>query len=117
MDERRKAALTGAGVDLEQALERMMGSEALLERLFVKFLEDKNYETLAEALASGDSETAKRASHTLKGMCGNLSMTELYRLFTDQVETIRTGDMQRAREMMEEIDTAYAKVCRAIGDG
>ena len=41
MDEARKQALIAAGVDVEAALARMMGSEALLVRLLKKFLEDR----------------------------------------------------------------------------
>ena len=67
-----------------------MGSEALLERLLDRFLEDRNFPSLAAALECGDTDGAVQAAHTLKGVCGNLSMNGLYRLFTRQVELLRT---------------------------
>ena len=93
MNEAWRDRLEAAGLDTAQALERMMGSEALLERLLDKFLEDGNFAALTAALRAGDAAGAVQAAHTLKGVCGNLSMTELYRLFTGQVEALRGGEL------------------------
>lgn len=112
----RKARLESAGVDVEQALERMMGSDALLERLLRKFLEDGNFTALTAALEAGDLPAAVNASHTLKGVCGNLSMTGLYLLFTRQVEALRAGELAQARALMEEIASGYQAVTAAIGE-
>lgn len=117
MNLERRNQLEAAGVDVTQALERLMGSEALLERLLVKFSEDKNYSQLCAALDSGGTEQAAAAAHTLKGMCGNLSMTELFRLFTGQVAALRQGDLAGAREMMEQIAPAFGAVMAAIWGG
>ena len=115
MDERRRNRLQEAGVDVDDALERMMGSEALLERLLGKFLEDENYQKLCTALDEKRQEDAVAASHTLKGVCGNLSMPALFSLFTRQVEALRQGDWPAACQRMEEIAPAYGEMIRAIG--
>ena len=114
MTQARREQLEGAGICVEQALERMMGSEALLERLLGKFLEDRNLPALREALAAGDTEGAFTAAHTLKGVCGNLSMAALYDLFTRQTEALRCGDLAGARAQMAEIEQADAAVRAAI---
>ena len=114
MNEAWRDRLEAAGLDTAQALERMMGSEALLERLLDKFLEDGNFAALAAALEAGDAAGAVQAAHTLKRMCANLSMTGLYRLFTGQVEALRGGDLDGARTMMGEISPAYQAVTAAI---
>ena len=117
MTQARRAALEAAGIDVASALERMMGSEALLERLLGKFPEDKNLPVLREALESGDPDRAAAAAHTLKGVCGNLSMTELYGLFTRQVDALRRGDLAAARALMADIEPAAAAVRAAIEGG
>ena len=117
MTQARRAALEAAGIDVASALERMMGSEALLERLLEKFPEDKNLPVLREALESGDPGRAAAAAHTLKGVCGNLSMTELYGLFTRQVDALRRGDLAAARALMADIEPAAAAVRAAIEGG
>ena len=117
MTEARRAELSRGGIDVDSALERLMGSEALLEKFLNKFLQDGNYPALEGAVAAGNWEEALRASHTLKGMCGNLSMTALYGLFTRQVDAIRAEDRAGAASLMEEITPAYRAVCRAIAGG
>lgn len=114
MDEARKQALIAAGINVDEALSRMMGSEALLMRLLKKFLDDANYAKLQDAVARSDAETALTASHTLKGVCGNLSMTALFDLLTRQVAAFRAGDWEGAVALLEQIDQAYARVTAAI---
>ena len=114
MTPKRRSQLEAAGIDVASALERMMGSEALLERLLGKFLDDPQYPALRAALEAGDMERAVSAAHTLKGVCGNLSMTELYGLFTRQVDALRAGDLPLARGIMAEIAPAYEQVTTAI---
>lgn len=117
MNLQRKNRLEEAGVDVAQALERMMGSETLLERLLAQFLEDKNYLELCAALDDGDLERAVSASHALKGVCGNLSMTRLFQLFTAQVNVLRAGDLAAACGMMKQISSVYGAVVAAIQEG
>ena len=117
MTSARRAALEAAGIDVGEALERMMGSEALLERLLGRFLEDGSFSALGAALERGDQEGAVAAAHTLKGVCGNLSMTALFGLFTSQVAALREGDLAGAGRLMEEIGPAYSAVTAAIRGG
>lgn len=110
----QRKQLEDAGIDVASALERVMSNEPLLERLLGKFLSDPQYPALCAALERKDMEQAVSAAHTLKGMCGNLSMTGLYGLFTRQVEALRAGDLPAASRMMGEITPAYARVTAAI---
>ena len=115
MQEEIKTCLREAGVDVEGALERLMGSEALLERFLKKFPADPNYAGLVSAVERGDHEAALTAAHTLKGMCGNLSMTALFDLLTRQVALFPAEDWAGAAGLMPEISAAYARVTGAIG--
>lgn len=116
MDALKKERLVAAGIDVDGALERFMGNDALLERFLKKFLSDGNYAALSAAVAAADPAGALTASHTLKGVCGNLSMPELFRLLTCQVEALRADDWEKAAGLMPEIERAYAAVVRAIGE-
>ena len=114
MDKAKLDALAAAGIDTADALERLMGSEALLQRFLRRFLEDTSLDALRAAVAAGDWAAALKASHTLKGMCGNLSMTALYGLFTRQVDLLRAGDNAGAAALMPDIEAAYAAAADAI---
>ena len=114
MEQAKKEMLAAAGIDAEDALERFMGSEALLVKFLKKFLEDENYEKLAQAMKGQDYGEALRASHTLKGVCGNLSMGNLYELTAKQVGLFRAEKYQEAEEMMPAISREYEKICEAL---
>lgn len=114
MNLERRAQLEAAGVDVGQALARMMGSEALLERFLTKFLADPNYDRLCRAVADRDEAAALTAAHTLKGVCGNLSMTALFETLTAQVAEFRAGDWAAAAGRMPAVTRAYQQAARAI---
>ncbi len=114
MDESRKQILISAGIDADDALERLMGNESLLERFLKKFLEDENYEKLKSAVSAGEQDAALTASHTLKGVCGNLSISGLYGLLTRQVQLMREDNWNEAAAMMPDISKAYEKAADAV---
>lgn len=116
MNDDRLQRLKDAGIDVNDALNRFMGNESLLERFLNKFVADQNFKKLGEAIAAKDNEAALAASHTLKGVCGNLSMTVLSELLTKQVKAYRDGDPAAAESLMSEITAAYDKTVAAIND-
>lgn len=108
--------LKDAGIDVNDALNRFMGNESLLERFLNKFVTDQNFKKLGEAISAGDNDAALSASHTLKGVCGNLSMTKLSELLTKQVKAYRDGDPAVAESLMTDITEAYEKTIAAISE-
>lgn len=114
MDAYIKQRLEQGGIDTESALERLMGSEKIFFRLLNKFLEDDNYDKLSEAVRHGDMSAALTASHTLKGICGNLSIQKLFDLLTQQVALFRQGDEESAAALMEEISACYEAAVDSI---
>ncbi len=99
--------LAEAGMDVDDLLKRLMGNGKLIRVFVEKFLADTNYEKLTAAIAQRSWSEAESASHTLKGMCGNLSLTTLYPLFTEQVQYLRAEDTTKAAAMMPTITAAY----------
>lgn len=111
----RREALEAAGMDVGGALTRLMGSEALLERLLGKFAADENCARLVAAAEADDADAALEAAHALKGVSGNLSMTRLYELTSRQCELIRGGDWPAARALTAEVASAHGALVDAIG--
>ncbi len=99
--------LKNAGIDMDSLLKRLMGNASLVRMFIKKFTEDRNVEKLSAAFAEQDMKAAEMASHTLKGMCGNLSLTELFALFTEQVNLLRAGEYAKAEAMMAQIQCTY----------
>lgn len=114
MDAEKKARLEGAGIDLKSALDRFMGNEAMLEKYLGRFLNEKSYLELVQAVKDDNQEIAARAVHTLKSVCGSLGFGEMQALVLEQEKAMRAGEWAKAREMMPEIAASYDKICAAL---
>lgn len=114
MDDKMIQAFRDAGVDVDGAGERFMGNMALFERFLKKFPADPHFDELMEAFDAGDTEKAFQAAHTLKGVCGNLSLTRLFQMISDITEHLRAGDMDSAKEKLPETQEEYEKMIALI---
>lgn len=110
------AILQSVGIDVQEVLDRMMGNEALLERLLGKFLEDVNCERIVEATEARNGEAAINAAHTLKGVAGNLSIKPVYHLAARQCELLRLGQWEQAQAQFPELEEAVRQTREAIKD-
>ena len=115
MTQERKQALLEAGVAVEEALTRCMGNEMLLERLLNKFVDDRTYAALLQAMKEKNQEYAVSSAHTLKGICANLSMKRMYCLLEQQVELLRQGNWDEAEHFMSDIKQTYDRICLILG--
>lgn len=68
------------------------GSEVVVEKFALRFLDDTSYENLASALSSGDTQAAFRAAHTLKGIAANLGFNNLYVAASRLTEKLRGNE-------------------------
>jgi HPt (histidine-containing phosphotransfer) domain-containing protein len=74
----------------------------------------KHRRALEEGLAAGDASVVARAAHGIKGSSGNIGANVVYRLAMDLDGRARTGDLDGARESIEAIDAAYARVADEV---
>ena len=114
MDAEKKARLENAGIDLKSALDRFMGNEAMLEKYLGRFLNEKSYLELAQAVKDDDAALAARAVHTLKSVCGSLGFGEMQTLVLEQEKAMRAGEWEKAKGMMPAVAASYEKICAAL---
>ena len=101
------------GSDYDGVLKRL-GSEALVKRFAVKFLNDPSFQDLTDGLAAKDGEKAFRAAHTLKGVCLNLGFDNLYPSSKDLTELLRAGSMDGYEDLFAEVEKEYNRICEAL---
>ena len=82
-------SLKAWGANTEEGLQRCMNNEALYLKLINMFLEKNSFGELKEALAVNDLNKAFQASHALKGVLGNLSLTPLFDIIFEVTELLR----------------------------
>ena len=114
MDENKKQRLEEAGIDVADALTRFMDNEALMLKFLLRFPEDKNFPLLKQAMDSGDAAQAFEAAHTLKGVAGNLAMTELFQQVSLLTEDLREQDLSAARARMPALEACYARIIAVL---
>ena len=105
--------LMDAGINVDTGISRFMGNEGLFLKFLGKFLQDTNFAGLAEAVKKQDVEEAFRCAHTLKGVCGNLSMDELYKLVSVQTEFFREGNPGDNRRTNRRKCAAGTEICES----
>ncbi len=114
MTEDIKRKLEEGGINVDEAMQRFMNNEKLLERFLKKFASDVSYDDLVKAMEEKDCEKAFTEAHTLKGVTGNLALTQLHDLVNEQTDYLRGKDFDPAAAMMPDVAKAYEKVIGAI---
>ena len=76
----------------------------------------ENMETLRQWFRADPafSTAALEAAHTVKGVCGNLAVSELFGLLDRQVQLLRAHDMAGAAAVMPEITRTYQAAVQAV---
>lgn len=114
MKEDLKKLLQDAGIEVDEALRRFLGNEALYIKFLLKFPKDKSYMNLISAIEDNNLEEAFKSAHTLKGVAGNLSLNNLYNLLIPYVEILREGDLEAAKTKLAELEKAYTTAIQGI---
>lgn len=91
---------------------RLGGADVVLH-FVLRFKQDGSFEALKTALKNGDTDTAFRAAHTLKGVSANLGFTALYNAVSQITEALRNGDIVRAKGLFPNLAEKYGIVIKA----
>jgi PAS domain S-box-containing protein len=107
------------GVNIETALKRVSGNRQLLAKLLVTFSD--NYADTAgnirKAIDDGNIDLARRLTHSLKGISGNLSANEVFAASQILERAIKKGNKAgqgRIDTCISKLEMALTKVTEAI---
>lgn len=102
--------LKAFGCNVEEGLGRCMNNESFYLMLVNKFIATTDLSKLEVALQANDLENAFKEAHSLKGVCGNLSLTPLFNVINEMVEPLRvkkemdyTSLFNRLNSLFEEL--------------
>ncbi|MBI5570836.1 MAG: response regulator [Desulfomonile tiedjei] len=107
---RRSRALPG--IDVESALDRFAGNEQLFHALLLQFGRDfrESAERISDAWERHDYDRARHLAHSIKGVSGNLSATDLCAAAGDLEEAIE----RRHREDFPGLFDSFTKVLTVV---
>lgn len=81
--------------------------EDRVKKFVLRFLDDKSFELLTESLKTQNYEEAFRASHTIKGVCQNLSLTKLFQSSNTLTEALRNKQYEGVDQLYEDVKKDY----------
>lgn len=111
-----KDKLVGIGVEYDEVLKRFMGKEDFYLRMLRKFLDDKNYDGLKQAVEQKNWPEAFTYAHTVKGLCGNLGLGGLLDYVGPLTEEVRSEPYNEENivNYMSKVSEAYEKAVEVI---
>ena len=96
--------LIDCGCNVQEAMSRFLNNEDFYAKCYAKFIEDKSFQKLGDAIKAGDAKAAFEAAHELKGISANMGITPIYDHVVNIVEEFRAGRMpENALSTWEEI--------------
>lgn len=102
------------GVNTKEALARFMNNSGLYVRMLGKFPAAVKEADVPAHFEAKDYVTAVATAHTLKGVTGNLSLTPLYKAYTDIVALLRADEPEKAEAILKEILPVQEKIIACI---
>lgn len=108
-----KECYAALGGDYDEAMGRLR-SERLVQKFVLKFLHDGSYDLLCRSMEQEDWGEAFRAAHTIKGVCQNLSFTELGKSSSELCEALRGGHTPQADPLARQVQEDYQRTAQAI---
>lgn len=101
------------GGDYEGTISRLR-SERIVAKFVRKFPQDGTYAALKASLEEGNLEEAFRAAHTMKGICKNLGLEQLFCSVEEMTEELRAKDHMPSAEFFAHVTRDYEQTLRAI---
>lgn len=107
------------GAEVEAALGRFLGNEALYMKFIVKFLDDENYTGTIQSIEARDYEAAFQYAHSLKGITANLGLEPVRAAASQITDLLRNRKSQEIDEKQlmdykEELETVYKNFQKII---
>jgi HPt (histidine-containing phosphotransfer) domain-containing protein len=99
-------------LDIADGVKRVMNNTKLYFKLLAKFKDETTLNDLETALAAGEMEKAQNAAHTIKGVAGNLSLTELFKQCLELESQIKAKAPSPSQ--IETVKTVFAATMREV---
>jgi HPt (histidine-containing phosphotransfer) domain-containing protein len=110
MSDQLVTKLAAYGIDFDDAMIRMDGNVDLYKRLALKYITNTNYIDFISAMDVQDYDSAYKAIHSLKGVAGNLSFADLYKIAAIISEQLKQGESQDVPQMIPLLEENHNKV-------
>ncbi|MBR2562554.1 MAG: Hpt domain-containing protein [Eubacterium sp.] len=98
------------GADVDSGFERCMKNEGFYLKMVGMALADAGYANLRTAVEAGDLEKGFEYAHALKGMLGNVSLTNLLAPILEMTEALRAREQRDYAPLLDQMDAELEKL-------
>ena len=98
------------GANTEEGLGRCLNNEAFYLKLVGMALQDANFAKLRTEIEAGNMDAAFECAHALKGMLGNVSLTNLVNPVVEITESLRAHQDADYAALLEKMETELEKL-------
>lgn len=106
--------LRALGVDIDDGLKRISGNETLYKRLLGSFVKTIKEQYVQPDFDSVEYTETTQKAHTIKGVAGNMSITPVYKSYTEIVDLLRAGKPEEARKILVKILPVQEEIINCI---
>lgn len=106
--------LKALGVDIDEGVGRLGGNSALYEKLLGSFQKTMDAHYVGLDFDMNDYAATTDNAHAIKGTAGNLSITPIYKAYTDIVDLLRAGKPEEAKAVLEKILPVQEEIMECI---
>jgi|GEM_PF-1392357 len=105
-----------SGVDMEEAMNRLMGNQQLFIKLLMDFARSHSADAgkIRDAVRHGEMASAQAQVHTLKGIAGNLSLTKVYLASQNLEAALKSNDSAGIVAWLGALENDLKMVTQAI---
>jgi len=95
--------LRSLGVNVDEAIERFMGNVELYKRMLVKFPKMIKTSPIQPDFDCNNYDDITEKVHTIKGTSGNLSLTPIYKAYSEILSLLRANQPEQAKKLLNEV--------------
>ena len=91
------------GANTDEGMNRCMNNEAFYLRMVKLAVSDNSFEQLKEALENKDLDKAFDRAHAMKGVLGNVSLTNVFEPVSQMTELLRSRTDTDYTELLDKV--------------
>ncbi|AVQ18445.1 Hpt domain-containing protein [Fusobacterium mortiferum] len=101
-------------IDIDGSLARFGNMESFYIKFLKKFIDDKSFINLKEALENNNIDKIGEEAHTLKGVAGNLGLNKVYQYSVELMRLAKENNLAEIKEIVEKLEEEIEKVISAL---
>lgn len=91
-------------IDIDGSLARFGNMESFYIKFLKKFIDDKSFENIKEALKEKNIEKLGEEAHTLKGVSGNLGLNNIYGYSVELMRASKEKNLVEIEEIVTKLE-------------